>query len=80
MPGGDPATMTTMSPSTQRPDSSRETSTWRAIWSVCLAIGTWNVSMPQVSASCERVAAFGGSLTTAPRPEGGFSVSARLPA
>ena len=28
----------------------------------------------------ERVAAFGGSLTTAPRPEGGFVVSARLPA
>ena len=30
-----------------------------AIWSVCLAIGTWNVSMPQVSASCERVDALG---------------------
>ena len=40
MPGGDPATMTTRSPSLTRPEASSDLSTCWAIWSVCRAIGT----------------------------------------
>ena len=67
MPGGLPATITTWSPSWQRPISSRLLSTCITISSVCSTIGVWNVSTPQVSASCERTACIGVNASTGTR-------------
>ena len=55
MPGGEPATMITLSPSTTRPAASSTSSTCIAISSVCRASPTRKVSTPQVSASWLRV-------------------------
>src|SRR5918995_463732 len=59
MPGGEPATMTTTSPSMTRPALSSTSSTWTAISSVCRTSLTRKVSTPQVRASWLRVHWFG---------------------
>ena len=63
-PGGEPATMTTRSPSAMRPLSVRALSTSRIISSVWPTIGTRNVSTPQFKVSAARVSSFGVNART----------------
>ena len=68
MPGGEPAMMTTWSPSETRPIWSRASSTCRTISSVCSTSVIRKVSTPQVSDSCERTFATGVNASTGTRP------------
>ena len=63
-PGGEPATMTTRSPSAMRPLSVRALSTSRIISSVWPTMGARIVSTPQFKVSAARVSSYGVNAST----------------
>ncbi len=69
MPGGLPAMITTLSPSTTRPISRSCSSTWRTISSVCSTSMVWKVSTPQLIDSCERIYDSGVKASTGMWPQ-----------